>query len=240
MTYDFPDIKLGLELEIIDYERTDTRFEGSTWSKKYDGSLSSGGIEYVSLPISGENVITQVKGLCAAIKTASGKVDRSCGFHVHADFSNQSYDSLVRLYKVCDAIYPVMTTIFPRRVRSQYCMPFNEDTANMQRVGTYSSMRNYIYSRYHWVNFLAFGCHRTVENRLHPGTTSAKKILTWSEFWAKLCFSVQSGKLKDVKTCSPVPDFHEEVVDKLDLSTSAKPTVSNWCGLYKQSLESLV
>lgn len=240
MTFDFPEIKLGLELEVIDFGSSKIEYPNSVWTRKIDGSLDWGGREYVSRPLIGNEVVHQVNEICSSFKDVNCRVNNSCGFHVHADFDDARYESFLKLYKVCKTIYPIFTQLFPDRVNNQYCIEFDSCTDSFLNKTSYSGAISHIDSRYYWVNFHSYGKHGTIENRFHPGTINANDILTWSEMWAKLCFGVRQGKLKDMRVFSETTDCQEEIIDKIELTKPSKDRLLNGYSLYKQSLMSLV
>ena len=120
MTWNFPDIKLGLELEVIDFGITKINFSNSKWGRTMDGSLSEGGREYVSKPLIGNEIPYQVEQLCNAFSQSQCEVDQTCGLHIHANFSDCEYDEMIRLYKVCKAMYPLMKNICSSRADNKY------------------------------------------------------------------------------------------------------------------------
>lgn len=93
------------------------------------------------------------------------KVNKSCGLHVHVDMRNRNvekaFSNLVSMQHYLYGMVPVA------RKGSQYSIPVN---GKKWRVTE---------SRYHGINSQAYQKYRTLENRIHSGTTDANKILGW-------------------------------------------------------------
>jgi hypothetical protein len=101
--------------------------------------------------------------LCKRLDALGLKVNRSCGLHVHLDQRGQTEQQVERRAKVMDAWLCALQELVPAsRRENSYC-----------RFGT--SWKD----RYRAVNLCAFSAHRTLEVRLHSGTTDYTKILAW-------------------------------------------------------------
>jgi hypothetical protein len=117
-------------------------------------------------------------GDVAAYRKMGYRGNASCGLHVHIDaldLSNADRTALFRFGRwIQDDMYKLVS---PGRAASMYCL----------KLG-----RNFPRARYHWLNLLAYQKHRTVEVRLHHGTTNPERIGEW----VKLCLRVVEMGLK--------------------------------------------
>jgi hypothetical protein len=101
--------------------------------------------------------------LCKRLEALGLRVNRSCGLHVHLDQRGQTEAQVEKRAKVMDAWLCALQELVPASRRdNSYC-----------RFGT--SWKD----RYHAVNLCAFSAHKTLEVRLHSGTTDYTKILAW-------------------------------------------------------------
>lgn len=101
--------------------------------------------------------------LCKRLEALGLRVNRSCGLHVHLDQRGQTEQQVERRAKIMDAWLCALQELVPSSRRdNSYC-----------RFGT--SWKD----RYHAVNLCSFSAHRTLEVRLHSGTTDYTKILAW-------------------------------------------------------------
>lgn len=80
---------VGLEVSTPGY----THSTASTWKIVPDGSVHNG-FEVVSPILQGEAGLDVASVAINALKTASAKADRTCGFHVHFDASGLGVEEL--------------------------------------------------------------------------------------------------------------------------------------------------
>lgn len=101
--------------------------------------------------------------LCKRLEALGLKVNRSCGLHVHLDQRGQTEAQVEKRARIMDAWLSALQELVPAsRRENSYC-----------RFGT--SWKD----RYRAVNLCAFSAHKTLEVRLHSGTTDYTKILAW-------------------------------------------------------------
>lgn len=111
--------------------------------------------------------MSNVIRLCEALKTLDARVNRRCGLHVHVDMRHVLTNA--ERYTIGDrfaAALPLLSAMqHPLRQESTFC-----------KLG-----RNVIESndRYFAVNMASIVKHKTIELRLHSGTTDANKIIHW-------------------------------------------------------------
>lgn len=96
------------------------------------------------------------------------KVDKSCGLHVHLDMRGSRKKSEV--FKALVVNQRLLYSLVPRRrAENSYCKPTRSVDFADERDG----------DRYKGINATAYNKHRTLEVRIHSGTTSAIKINSW-------------------------------------------------------------
>jgi len=111
-------------------------------------------------------------------------VNNSCGLHVHIDCRNRDH---IKVYRNLVNALPVLKGMVPHeRVTSphalQYCSE-NKTNKYVDAVG----------HRYQMVNPDAYNKYKTIEVRLHSGSTNAIKIVNW----ASLLVAIAEGDLVD-------------------------------------------
>jgi Putative amidoligase enzyme len=164
--------------------------------------------EIVTAPARGESFIRQIDDVVGAIRQCGGKVNRSCGLHVHVDARDLTLAHVLTLVRLYERIERTMYSLVSRSRRTNhFCGPWgdalikgevsNPDAPITVRerdldVNTYGdertarsvkSQRSKHGCRYHGFNVNALHCHGTVEFRLHQGTTDPRKI----KMWAAVC-----------------------------------------------------
>lgn len=171
----------------------------STWTVTEDGSLTHGGMEVVSPPLSGRGGLNQCKRVASFMLRNGTGVDRSCGFHVHIDSAGLTVSQILnvvrRYMKFEDTIDSFMAPS-RRADRSEWCasnrnqlpvsMYENNHWGRIERENRLSAFigsEEIEYgSRYFKVNLRSLIRHGTIEFRQHSGTCNPTKIAMWVKF----------------------------------------------------------
>lgn len=130
-----------------------------------DGSIrqdDSGevGIEFAILVP--QNDYSNLEKLCDLLKELDATVNKSCGLHVHIDARKVGKEGAAYMGSILGSYLPFLTNMVPKsRRENTYCLPrVSEDKYSAVNIGAYSA-------------------RKTVEVRLHSGTTSFEKISNW-------------------------------------------------------------
>ena len=207
---------LGVEIEFGHDGRSTLEFQKAC--KKWQAGLhEDGSIEGFSYaneislaPARGQAFLDQTTEVCAGIAKAKGKVNTSCGLHVHVDlrdFTGAEILNLARLYaKIEPALYSIVP---PSRRTGHYSKPWGdafeigevfdraprEERLKRLDAALYGSLDEaeeckrapYKHNnRYHGLNFNSILLYGTIEFRLHSGTVDAKKI----QMWGAVCTAI--------------------------------------------------
>lgn len=149
-----------LERRIID---TLKKFQVKGVRVKEDGSIryteNQYGFEFTCL--TRVSNLINVQKLCLALKELKAEVNASCGLHVHLDARNGDGRKIANRLK--NAL-PLLKMMVPKsRLNNQYC---HRDMSNRGE-------------RYAKINKESLRKHRTIEVRMHSGTTDFVKISNW-------------------------------------------------------------
>lgn len=151
-----------------------------------DGSVNGNGNEEgreVRVCVKRTEVRNRLPALLKALKDMGGRVNKTCGLHVHLDqrgidFTEVStrYEKLVRSLKLLKDV------VSPSRRNNSYC-----------RINTNTDLQECIKNedRYFAINGTAYNRYKTLEVRLFGGTLDADKISNWIE----ILFGIMDGKL---------------------------------------------
>lgn len=151
---------------------------------KEDGSLrqchNTGGYRGKELTLICKN--TEIEGVLQRLDRvlASPEVDgyanRSCGLHVHLDVRNRDadrvYRNLVRIQNILRGSQPV------GRINNIHCRPNTSDTLDKKRAEETGGRDD----RYWVVNGASYARHKSIEVRIHEGTTDCEAIYNWVSF----------------------------------------------------------
>lgn len=125
------------------------------------------------------NIITRV---CAVLnsKEVGAYVNDSCGLHVHIDMRHRTYPVCFRNFVHA---LPVLAAMVPAgRTQSQYC--------KLNKYSEYDSPE--CGDRRHAINPVSFRDHKTLEIRLHSGSTNAVKLNNWVNILTAIADKVES------------------------------------------------
>lgn len=145
------------------------------WTAKTDSSIRAGrgraGCEFVSPVLKGADGLRQVRAALAFIKSVDGRVNASCGVHVHVGFDKANTEASLRLTTLIanfeKAIYA--TTGTRSRERGGYCAP-------IAAHGSFENVRRRA-NRYSVCNFVT--PKPTVEFRAFSASLDEKKLVGW-------------------------------------------------------------
>lgn len=135
------------------------------------------------------NVINRV---CTVLnkKGIDSYVNDSCGIHVHIDMRNRDYPVC---FKNFVNSLPVLVAMVPaNRLQSRYCVPNKSD--NYQHSSGNSQV-----DRRQAINPLSYGSHKTIEIRMHSGSTNAAKI----NYWINILVAIAEHKVGVEKIATP-------------------------------------
>ncbi|GER94841.1 hypothetical protein A45J_2607 [hot springs metagenome] len=184
-----------------------TGYTGNTsvdnpWRIGTDGSIriDNGfeGTELVSPKLFGADGFATLKKVLYIVNDVGTRINKSCGFHVHIDAWNWDTSLMLELAKIWAKIeIPFLWyLVSPKRRNNNFCKAVDTNYLLRLAEGRYPD-------RYYSLNVSAFHRHRTLEFRLHNGTTDPEKILPWIIFLLKLVDSVKKGlKYSDITDSS--------------------------------------
>jgi len=178
----------GVDVVPASYSDRDT----TKWRMKTDVSLSRGGLELVTPILENEEDLETLKKVINVLD-ANGRVNSSCGIHVHTDCRNTKTHQVRKLMKYIGKYELAMNKLVSksRRGYSRWCNDNWKAYRNSEGSSptqlfirlnskTKRQLLNTIQdSRYAKWNFQNYMNHGSVENRMHQGSLNAEKIANW-------------------------------------------------------------
>ena len=220
-------MRFGVEIETIGISRKDTvsaiwrvvggeighedgsydkwhciALDGRKWNAVSDASIGRGNAEVVSPILNYPDDISVLQNVIRAIRKAGGKVNSSCGIHVHVDASSLNGRQLGNLAKIVYKQEPLILhalQISQSRLNS-YTKPTEENfiaDINKHRPQSLTELcqlwygennldemrhTHYHSSRYHGVNFHSLLYRGTVEFRWFESTLHAGKVKSYIQY----------------------------------------------------------
>jgi hypothetical protein len=137
-----------------------------------DGSLETNserfGVEFKVLFKPGKD--ESLKVLCAWLKYRGANVDTTCGLHVHLDCTGKDDTQVLRVEESFVRSLPHLVNMIP----------------SSRRNNTYCKYGKSHSDRYHMINCTSLKKHKTIEIRMHSGTTCYTKISNWVSLLVKI------------------------------------------------------
>ena len=195
---------IGIESEVIseydDYshylEYSDIESEG--WNVVDDGSLSSGGVEFVSQrPVLGQGVETALRLLERENRENYNHVDESCGIHIHFNALDFGFVEMKSLLLIMSKLqYAIYDSIPEYRRDSSYLREIKMSTKEIESINNiHSLVRDYYHmantsftdTKYNEARYIGTNLHArfflgTIEFRYHEGSIKSQPILNWIRF----------------------------------------------------------
>jgi predicted nucleic acid-binding Zn finger protein len=180
-------------------------------------------VEITSPKLFGIEGLKKVEKVLRIWNELGSRVNIWCGFHVHVDASSFDERDIARLIltwmKIENVIYFLVSpsrrmNLYARMLRDAYSQVWGRLITGLTEKG----------DRYYAVNRNAYERFKTIEFRIHQGTTDFEKVKNWVLFCLKFMEKVKAGlKWSDF---SEEPTI-EEVLDKLGFVDNAVPLLVN-------------
>jgi hypothetical protein len=219
---------LGFKVKLTGYSH---EMENELWKVGDDGSVrrnmsSNERQQYESVELTTPKLcsaegLKKIKTILDIWNEIGSMINNSCGFHVHVNAYDFNERDIARLILVWMRIEPVIYFLVSPSRRNNYY-------AKMLRSELSSTIARLILGfvtsddRYYAINRVAYHKYKTIEFRIHQGTTSFEKVKNWTIFCLKLMEKVKKG-LKWYHF-SEEPTV-EEVLDKLGIVENAAPII---------------
>ncbi len=168
---------------------TDVSIQDSRGHTHHQGALTC---EVVSPILAGEAGLESLAKVCKILTAAGGKVNKSCGLHVHIDARRldvKSIASLVVRYAQHESVIDSFMPISRRANNNTQYLGSICDVVNRHHdiIGGLSSVqlissRLFRGCRFYKLNLESYARHGTVEFRHHSGSLNAEKVCNWVRF----------------------------------------------------------
>lgn len=209
---------VGLEVEVESLPRdidilAESNLCRETWYVKKDGSLRNNGLEFVSNPIRGSNLIFAVLELENFLKTKAPqhKFSDRTSIHVHLNVRNLTEEELYKLillYVITEPLFYRFVELYSvDRKNNVFCVPvqqfllsffgaFSEVSGNFsEKILAFSEG----WQKYSGLNLLPVHSFGTVEFRQLGGTIDPRVILSWVSLIQRLKIAAAQVSLDWIK-----------------------------------------
>lgn len=221
------EIEPGFPVEVQGYNH---RVQ-NVWKLITDASVSTAGgegCEAVSPILQGEEGYRQLGVLLTAIVEAGGKVDKSCGLHIHHDANDLTpaqVAKLVGLYVTNQHLMDQLVSRSRRAGQAHYCQPVSatEHDLIQDTLKQGERVHERLVSRFKTINVMSYPKYGTIEIRQHQGTLSSKKISAWHKVGQAMVHAAIHGTEAEAPRFTTLPELMEylKVTGGLTAETAA-------------------
>ena len=183
--------KIGIEIEMENAPGFDVLRRKGLWNVIRDNSLRNGGVELVSIPLFGEDIITALEQVEKATAGKGQILNERTSVHIHLDVLDMNREGLTKILLLYTALERVLFKYCAEHRRhNAYCLPYYKAEQFKKLLSTvFRSILDGDVERtkHHvqrWPKYSALNINRivdigTVEFRQLHGTVNKEEILTW-------------------------------------------------------------
>ncbi len=194
---------IGIESEVITCYDDSEDYVNAVGEPNYfevieDGSLSSGGVEFVThKPIIGDTVVEALDSLEQTHREDDNYTDESCGIHIHMNALDFNFTEIQSLLMIMSRLQGYIYKGLPSdRTDNTYCKEIPMSPRKISRMRSLSHLVNEYYksantnltdnkyndARYFGTNIHARFYLGTIEFRYHEGSIYSRPIQEWIQF----------------------------------------------------------
>lgn len=167
------------------------------WKIVYDASVTGRGtgigrgLELVSPIMQGVAGLQEVAKAVDALSRAGGKLDKSCGLHVHVGMDGLTGADMMKIIDFYAANQDNIDDIISAsRHNNTYCRKFGIRNYELTQIEAFRGLTDVRamkaaatnFTRFFVVNTSAYARHGTLEFRQHQGTLNGEKLTSWVKF----------------------------------------------------------
>lgn len=192
--------KFGIEIECFNLREVPSIVRERGWTIKNDCSIRGDhSREIVSPPLIANSAsLKEVKDIMRALRAAGGRVNRTCGLHVHIGVEKDVrercepgvfFTKLIQRYSLVEGFADMLVPPSRRGMRNMYCNSMNDlmntsSYARLLEAPSIVSTEQILYSmgRYYKLNISSYIRHGTVEFRHFGASLNGTKTVAWIKF----------------------------------------------------------
>jgi len=215
---------IGIESEVITCYDDSEDYVNAVGEPNYfevieDGSLSSGGVEFVThKPIIGDTVVEALDGLEQTHREDDNYTDESCGIHIHMNALDFNFTEIQSLLMIMSRLQGYIYRGLPsNRTDNTYCKEIPMSPRKISRMRSLTHLVNEYYksantnltdnkyndARYFGTNIHARFYLGTIEFRYHEGSVYSRPIKEWIQFLNRI-MTTATRLQRDPVLCSRI------------------------------------
>ena len=138
------------------------------WQIKEDGSLNYNGLEAISRPINGDDLVEEIRKITEITKEKGFGVSTRCGFHVHIDARDLTEQQIRNAYIIYSIFQNDLLKMVPAsRRNNSYCKKIDQGEQvekDIENIEYFKSGKMKNSERYYILNLQAYRKHKTLED----------------------------------------------------------------------------
>ena len=215
---------IGIESEVItcyddSQEYVDAVGEPNYFEVIEDGSLNSGGVEFVTnKPIIGNTVVEALDGLEQTHREDDNYTDESCGIHIHMNALDFNFTEIQSLLMIMSRLQGYIYRGLPsNRTDNTYCKEIPMSPRKISKMKSLTHLVSEYYksantdltdSKYNDARYFGTNMHArfylgTIEFRYHEGSIYSRPIQEWIQFLNRI-MTTATRLQRDPVLCSRI------------------------------------
>lgn len=202
----YPQIYMGLELEVENYTYDYGDRVLQYWNIIEDHSLRNHGAEFVlSSPQRGRALYTAIDELSCYIEGKHLELSHRCSLHVHIDARTMTIEDIEKIYRLYVLFEPALYHVGQKeRYENIYCPGMTHATEQIKEAAQAFSVKkleHLVYSgcKYTGFNFLTLDSLGTLEIRTHSGSLRGNEIQAWVRVLQAIIKYAKDHTLEEIK-----------------------------------------
>ena len=172
--------KFGVELETSRCNNHTSLYNNTIWACKPDYSID--GMEFVSPVLYGDQGLEEIERFCDQVHPLGWSVNSRCGYHVHFDVSNETWETLRSIAYAYLLTHKMWCRFVTRERRENpMCGAPDYTLEDIAKINDGESWDYFVGARdrFEFLNWRAYFVHGTLEIRSHDATLDAEVINNW-------------------------------------------------------------
>lgn len=193
--------RFGVELETSECSNYQNLAGNTIFGCKCDPSIE--GKEFISPILYADQGLEEINRFCANAYRFRWRVNRYCGYHVHLDISDDSWESLRSIAYAYACTHKLWTQfVSENRDRNSFCSPLEYGLSCITEIHNATDWDYFVgqRDRFDFINWRSYFTHSSVEIRLHDATLSADKICNWIKIHAKFIDATSRMNLDEINS----------------------------------------
>jgi hypothetical protein len=158
-------------------------------------------LEFVSPILQGDQGLAEIKTFCRRARELNWRVNRYCGYHVHFDMTNETWQSLRSIAYAYYKTFQLWSKfVSDARSNNPMCGKPDYNDSSIKQIACNEDWDYFVGARdrFEFVNWRAYLVHSTLEVRSHDATLKVSAICKWIKIHSRFIDGVKDLTLDEI------------------------------------------